>query len=72
MNGPWEGRVIPLVGAGPWSIGRGNGNTARSGESPMKTAVKPEETAKDSPLADQAKAVGQEMGESLKDSAAAS
>lgn len=24
MSGPWEGRVIPLDGAGPWTLGRGN------------------------------------------------
>ena len=27
MNGPFEGRVVPLAGAGPWSIGRSADST---------------------------------------------
>lgn len=27
LNGPWEGRVVPLQGPGPWTVGRGAGNT---------------------------------------------
>ena len=48
-----------------YSEARGTGNTARSGESPMKTAVKPEETAKDSPLARECKKYFPAVGESV-------
>ncbi|MEK6974843.1 MAG: hypothetical protein AABY18_00710 [Candidatus Thermoplasmatota archaeon] len=26
MNGPWEGRIVPLEGSGPWCIGRAPAN----------------------------------------------
>ncbi len=41
------------------------GNTARSGEAPVKTAVKPEDTAKDTPLVRECKKYFPAVGESV-------
>lgn len=34
MNGPWEGRIVPLQGSGPWTIGRAPGSTLSLGYDP--------------------------------------